>query len=236
MLLYHVTTDLDFKSNFTPRIPSAYACDEDQTIPRICFSTSLGGCFSALPSGNSKLRETNRKTGGLYRVYTYRVDGRKKTNSMIGSKDLWVKGLVHDALETGEYWVLKPIVFKESDSFLIKLTNWDEEDYLVIPYKVFEQLKARGLTPAYLYETNKAQDFVETVKISNLRYRKVESTKQELPKKVINTYTVYYTHSFVVDTRGKVEIEATSAKEAERIFRQNRSMSRIIINNIEKTK
>lgn len=48
--LYHVSYDLSepLHKEFIPRIPNNTVNEEDESIPRICFSDSIQGCIRAI--------------------------------------------------------------------------------------------------------------------------------------------------------------------------------------------
>lgn len=52
MILYHVCfAEFSEGDIFSPRVPDIRGAHEDNTTPRICLSSSISGCISAVPWG-----------------------------------------------------------------------------------------------------------------------------------------------------------------------------------------
>lgn len=127
MKLYHVTfnTDEPKIKTFIPRIPKwiidtleiTKNCDENSTIPRICFSSSIETAIQALSEKSRDL-----KTGASLLVYELEVD--KNDPLIISPEELFSKGYVIDALENREYWYLKEVTLVAKE---YKITDFDME-------------------------------------------------------------------------------------------------------------
>lgn len=99
MKFYHVATykGATIQQELIPRIPNNTLDDENKDIPRICLSTSIEGCFIALQYITDKP------------FILYELDIDENDKALLSSKYLYDNNLVMDALETNEYWYLKPI-------------------------------------------------------------------------------------------------------------------------------
>lgn len=127
MKLYHVTfnTKEPKIKTFIPRIPQwikdtlevTHECDENATIPRICFSSSIETAIQALAE-----RDRDLKIGAKFFVYELEVD--ENDTNLITPKELFTKGYVVDALENKEYWYLKEITLVAKE---YKVKDFDVE-------------------------------------------------------------------------------------------------------------
>lgn len=111
--LYHISQLLENQEEikqFVPRIPESRANEENETIPRVCVSDSLEGCFKGHPDavvdseyGNfAQLLLEKGISGLLFRVYHFIVD---EADVML-PEELLEKGYVPDVLDTNEHWIL----------------------------------------------------------------------------------------------------------------------------------
>lgn len=127
--LYHVSYDMtDAIELFTPRLPAQSAFLEDGATPRVSLADSTNGCLLANPETWEKFNvitphdrrhthlTTERQvrlvrpdgrilTGVPFRLYAFRLDA----NDVIPPDALQERGLVPDALATGEHWVTHPV-------------------------------------------------------------------------------------------------------------------------------
>lgn len=160
--VYHVSLEKVKDGIFTPRIPKTTIKEENDTIPRICFSESIECCLGSMPNGAEVLQmliEKTRKVNLPALLYVYELD----LDSLKRGKDYWmpkkVSKYVPDGFFFSEYWVLKPVKCK----------------YGVIDVKSFEFCKV------LLDEKNQIGAKI----ISNLKYERVTD------KKGILNYTLY---------------------------------------------
>lgn len=127
MLLYHVTSDLNHNGVFIPRIPeNVEIYDEDETTPRICVSNSIEGCLTSMPNGGDDLSNLLEYCDNKLKVFVF--DTNKlgiNDENIINSKLLVDKYRVHDAILTGEHWLLNPVSLTESS--IINITSFDTE-------------------------------------------------------------------------------------------------------------
>ena len=131
MRLYHISSDVAIRERgFVPRVPmciSDYTL-EDTSIPRICFSDSVDGCFTGMPREHLDATNTaGMRKGMRFTLYTLTVKKNSAKNKfIIGPKELERRGLVYDAMATGEHWVLTPVYLR---GHLCELENfsWSSE-------------------------------------------------------------------------------------------------------------
>lgn len=116
MKLYHLSFDLDQPKTktFIPRIPSGALEDEDKSIPRICLSRNILGCVNALSAFNRTDIDKNwDDKSTAYKAVLYSIDiDDIPSSALIGSVELYERGLVADAIITQEHWCLSPITMK----------------------------------------------------------------------------------------------------------------------------
>lgn len=164
MTLFHVSLENEIIEKFTPRVPDKRAYLEDGSTPRICLSTSIDGCLSAVVWGGCKLHSVVESSTKI-RVYEFNDEDILQGN-LIGSIELYQSGKVVDADETGEVWVINQelIPFK---SYLIEITDYEGDEEEIISY---ENLKHCDETGESIY------DFIETtvVIISEVEYKIIE--------------------------------------------------------------
>lgn len=107
MILYHVSDRIDRVSEkeFTPRVPNSVGCcGEDKTIPRICFSTSIEKCITAIGL-DTDMQE-------YITVYTLDTSDIDESAQILKPNILASSKLVYDAVETDEHWILCPVKLK----------------------------------------------------------------------------------------------------------------------------
>lgn len=153
-------------TSFVPRIPKNRASSENDTIPRICVSTSLSGCLVAHPSvvyrfvdlaeedpyelmGQLHVLPEHGISGMLFRVYHFEVSEK----DVFTPEHLKERGYVGDALLTREHWIMQesePVAvfylllqkFESSDSK--RVDEWG------IQYTEFTSLEEMGTIIEYL--------------------------------------------------------------------------------------
>lgn len=174
MRFYHISLDTLFPVKvFTPYIPDFPMSTEDIKTPRICVSTNIEGCLSAVPWGGRVLEDEFtdldfedkdgnpiERSGVYIRVYEFEYDGPLKD-----SKYLYEHDLVRDALATNEYWLLEEC--KPSITYTILLTTWDEYSDELISYEDDRRLAENPSLDLGFDDS--------MTKISNIKYEIVES-------------------------------------------------------------
>lgn len=143
MKLYHVSFDLDFKEEFAPRVPQCLkeTSSENRTIPRICFSTSIEGCLSAIPgaSGEEEMADLYATYQNIIRVYELETDDYALTeDDIMWTENIYSNGYVVDAYNTDEVWVLKNIKMKREDSYLAYIEGFDVRAEECVPKAVMD--------------------------------------------------------------------------------------------------
>ena len=110
---YHVTSDKDLKS-LVPRVPKSIAGDENMSVKRSCVSTSIVGCFIALPEGRVRSGEV---------IYIYEAKTTNKTRILRPGSDL-----VYDSDYTGECWILDDVPLSFVSAVVITKVVGDNDD------------------------------------------------------------------------------------------------------------
>lgn len=125
MKYYHISNGEEIINKFIPRVPEDRNIYEDDKIKRICVSTSLDGCLSAVPwqydieyYADEELPIT---------VYEFEIDEK----DIINSEYLYNNNLVADANITKECWVTKEI--EPNKIYDIILKEFSSEIYAIIP-------------------------------------------------------------------------------------------------------
>lgn len=95
--LYHLSIDRHDDAIFEPRIPDNRAGFEDNTIPRICVSTSIRGCLKALCMDGTHC--------SAY-IYTPIEYNRNKIADNLYKPTIYE---VPDVIETREKWITCPV-------------------------------------------------------------------------------------------------------------------------------
>lgn len=140
MKFYHISLDIfsDIKE-FIPRIPIHRMKKEDETIPRVCISTSIENCLCAVPWGHlsflhqyfirckteykdKKYKEIPFKQG--FPIIVYEFDSKDLLNKKLFDSNYLVKErLVPDAGHTKEHWVLDAISPSKKYYVMVKDEN-----------------------------------------------------------------------------------------------------------------
>lgn len=134
MKLYHVS--LGWKETpklFIPRVPKNRAENENETIKRICLSTDIIGCLTAMPD---KPHKYNTK------ITVYECD----VHDYIDYNELYFSNKVCDSYLTHECWYLKPITMTGKHLILKSF----ESDWVFIAE---EDKKKRCIQEAVFYLT-----------------------------------------------------------------------------------
>lgn len=130
---YHISLDVDNVINeFIPRVPEMRYPGEDSSIQRIALSTSIDGCLSAVPWGGRKLENistgifdmTEEEIHCIFRVYEFEYNQFEK-NNFISTDELLKEGLVMDANNSDECWVINQSL-KPLKTYTAILMNYDE--------------------------------------------------------------------------------------------------------------
>lgn len=164
MTLFHVSLEDEKIEKFVPRVPEIRAFLEDGEIPRICLSTSIDGCLSAVSWGGCKLHNVVESSAKI-RVYEFNDEDIINGN-LIGSIELYQSGKVVDADETGEVWVINQELIP-CKSYLIEIVDYEADQEDIISYENLKHCDETG---------ESIEDFIETtvVIISEVEYKVIE--------------------------------------------------------------
>ena len=99
--LYHISLKNHNGEVFHPRIPEVYNNDEDDTISRVCFSSTISGAYRAITFEDTCGEE-------CYVHIPTNIDSLIKRGSVYKPNT----NLVWDADFTNEYWVRRPVKLK----------------------------------------------------------------------------------------------------------------------------
>lgn len=135
MKLYHVSLDWTKDNVFEPRIPTNRMDEEDSVTPRICLSTSVAGCLSAIPGGGSKLADLLEGTKSIIKVFVFDTENMNlQEGDLLDHHVLYQEYNVLDAPHTEEYWSL--VALEATTSHFVFVDGWDEGTEDVYPYEV----------------------------------------------------------------------------------------------------
>lgn len=148
MKLFHLS--LSLIDEFKPRVPIHTRDDENKSINRICLSSNIENCLSAVGWGGSVVREedilygvlTNYKESKPIAIYQFDIDEQY----LLSPEQLVKNNYVKDALINDEYWYIgdkklipKTIKFISIYDFVIKKVYLSEKEkiykFMNIKYK-----------------------------------------------------------------------------------------------------
>lgn len=186
MHLFHISDDINQREKtFIPRIPDKIYNGENNTIKRICFSTSMENCMKAL-------YVPLFKKGTKFMLFETKINGRDK--NLIHPKELFNKDYVKDAIANDEYWYLKPIT----------LTG---ELYMVqsIDYEPCMEWKAITVDDIKSILKNLSLDDDDLKNVVNMKFNKSEDYYNEFiricgEKEKINSIRYCYYEDLIYDT------------------------------------
>lgn len=161
MKLYNVSLPEDSKIEvFKPRVPSFRAKGENDVIPRICLSSSLSGCISAVVWGGINFENMIIDLGEEpkhYPIKVYEFDSKYiSKENIITPEELYEKDLVRDATINEEYWVINQDL-KPSREFYITVKDYVEEVVDSISYANLKEMDRLE----YLGEHYDCDDYIE---------------------------------------------------------------------------
>jgi hypothetical protein len=101
--LFHLSWENHDGEVFYPRVPSNRMVDEDDCTDRVCLSSSLHGCYTAI---NDTPYWFRTQIDDFIFVHV-----AKNLRELVETENLWLPGLdeVPDILETGEIWATGPV-------------------------------------------------------------------------------------------------------------------------------
>lgn len=153
MILYHLTADLNHNGKFFKRIPDKDILHreilynekenmfehwiENDSIPRICVSTSVEGCASAMPYGGMRFKDLVETQSRIFKLFKIDTDKLKLNNYVWDWEYIYRKDYVRDSLHTDEYWILKDFTIPKEDTFIIKVGEWIEVSEDIVPPDIY---------------------------------------------------------------------------------------------------
>ena len=99
--LYHISLKNHNGEVFYPKIPEVYNSDEDDTISRVCFSSTISGAYRSITFEDTCGEE-------CYVHVPANIDSIIRRGSVYKPNT----NLVWDATFTNEYWVRRPVKLK----------------------------------------------------------------------------------------------------------------------------
>lgn len=175
MILYHVSTDLTKDGYFYPRMPEIMALWEDNTNMRVCVSTSIEGCISAIPNSIKGVLNKNNSVCKVFRIDTEKL-GIPRVD-IIDSLELYTDDCVRDAEVTKEHWIMSKFIVPQEDIFYIRINGYESKEIEVIPSFIYLEASESNYADVWGYITNeKLEDevFIATL-ITNLSYSSSET-------------------------------------------------------------
>lgn len=157
MKLYNVCLPEDLNvSIFTPRIPDYRARNEDNIIPRICLSSSLSGCVSAVVWGGANFDNMIIDLGLETKSYPIKVyefnSSDIEDGNLVHPEELYEKDLVRDAIVNQEYWVVNQDL-KPKKVYYISIKDFIEEVHDDISFKNLQEIdRLDSLNEPYEYD------------------------------------------------------------------------------------
>lgn len=117
MILYHVSSDIEFDGVFENRIPFELAENENDNILRTCVALTLEQCFASIGCCET-----------TFKVFTIDTEKLGISSEYIKTPhELDEEELVPDALFHKEHWITKHFVVPKEDQMVIEVTKWNED-------------------------------------------------------------------------------------------------------------
>lgn len=131
--LYHVSTLLESEPVlFTPRVPESRMTGEDETVPRICFSTDITECLKSLPDSYDGVynKVFKQETEGVPALFSlFETSGCEvESQHLVTPEVLVTKNFVPDAVKHQEHWVTKELLLTPSSLLWVEDLEQKGED------------------------------------------------------------------------------------------------------------
>ena len=214
MKLYHISLYGEEDSlikKFNPRIPDCACASENKTIPRVCFSETVGGCFDAVPiTTRNELNAAGEKFV-LYELET----SDYPDDFFILNKEIVSRKLVPDANTTKECWLIKPISLKGT---VCEITNIERD--LIFD---FSSVEASDVVLTAEQINKKLYDLFEPFEIDQLKTLNPEDAYNEIIDRadankvwdIVDDLFYFLGSEFPEAARVKTKIEFDRLKELE---------------------
>ena len=152
---------------------------EDQFIPRVPVSTSIGGCLTGIPGGGRDFKNTNYDDNGnviLWRLFIIDIDKLNiDINAIMDWRYLYRTGYVPDALYTEECWIQEEFEVPKEDSYIIKITDWEEHVEDLVRYNVYKEAMLTDGDLIRVHGKYNDNNYIPSiVRISNVEYEIIE--------------------------------------------------------------
>lgn len=175
MILYHITRNLNHNGFFYPDIPRRILENENQTIPRVCTSTSIEGCLGSIPDGGEHLECSISEEGDIFKVF--KIDTEKLgLEYILDSSELVENRYVMDASFSDEHWILQDFLVPEEDAFLIEIEGYNVEIQGYENALFYQELEESGMEVDDFYNSELYDPQLHTedyAVIYNLTYRMI---------------------------------------------------------------
>lgn len=165
--LYHVSTLLEKEPvHFVPRVPESRMTGEDETTPRICFSTDITECLKSLPDSydgvyNKVYRQETEGVPALFSLFQTSSD-EIESRHLVAPEELVAKSLVPDAVKHQEHWITKELLISPSSLIWIEglERNGEDNQFHEIRYQKSVELFDRQYTFSFIRKSEQ-EDFRE---------------------------------------------------------------------------
>lgn len=130
-MLYHTSLSAVPVKQFIPTVPKARLTEEDNTIPRVCLSSTIKGCISGMPGGittliNFKLLEELLDIKPFLGLYIFKnLDEEKLIKPNV------VSSFVPDAKYTREHWYRGVINNTMYDFYHIRIIDFQIKNIMI---------------------------------------------------------------------------------------------------------
>lgn len=126
-----MSTNLFHDGVFFPRVPqSRHPLGEDDKTPRVSVSTSVAGCFTAIPGGGDELDWLLKKQAGIFKLFQINTEKLGILNDqIIPPSTLFQNHSVIDATFSNEHWILTSFEVPTEDSHIIMIKELNNEKY-----------------------------------------------------------------------------------------------------------
>lgn len=211
-MLYHVSLKKHCYNKFTPKIPQSRSrkTGENDTIKRICLSSSIEGCLTAIPERGLEYFSDQESRGVPFLLYIYSIDESciEKSN-IIEPKELLEKKYVFDAGITNEHWIINQDIIFENPK-LMRVVNLNEKE-LMIPTFTGESFRIYSVVDLELESSIESYGRAYEYHFANQEdLDKIKSIIDQIGCKIVNQGTFcdnsYYFLDFYVPARVDIKL------------------------------
>lgn len=173
---YHITTDLGHDGVFTPRVPDFRLNQEDSKTFRVCVAPSIEDCLTSIPDGGGTLYHLLERNNQKIKVF--KIDTQKlniKNSDIKLSIELFKEGVVPDAANTHETWILSSFEVPEEDTMIIAIKDWEETLKALVPHHIYQMAQQNWLHKGDINACHQfyyGRGIQGIIAIEDLRYKK----------------------------------------------------------------